>query len=196
MQTYKSFIHKYISLNIIEWTLFSSKHKVSHHKKGEILHHAGDIFTHLRFINYGIARAYIIDEKGKDHTWSIYFNDENAQMTNLFLVDYHSFIHQCAADIHIEILEDCELLTIGYDDVHFLYKNLKKWERFGRMMSESAYTYTHNYIVDRMTKNATQRFQEFMRDTPYLMDKVPQYHIATLLSITPQSLSRLKKRLT
>jgi CRP-like cAMP-binding protein len=195
-QKYKKFIDQYISFNIIEWTLFKSKLKTSHHKKGEIVHYAGDICTKLMFINSGIARAYIIDDEGKDHTWSIYFNDDNAKMTNFYLVDYDSFIHQNTSYISIEILEDCELVTVGYDDVHFLYNKLKKGERFGRLMSESAYSYTHNYIIDRMTKSATQRFEEFMKNTPYLLDKVPQYHIATLLGIAPQSLSRLKKRLT
>ena len=196
MKKYKKFIDQYISFNIIEWTLFKSKLKISHHKKGEIIHYAGDICIKLMFINSGIARAYIIDDEGKDHTWSIYFNDENAKMTNLYLVDYDSFIHQNASHISIEILEDCELVTVGYDDVQFLYNKLKKGERFGRLMSESAYSYTHNYIIDKMTKSATQRFEEFMKNTPYLLDKVPQYHIATLLGIAPQSLSRLKKRLT
>jgi CRP-like cAMP-binding protein len=195
-QKYKKFIDQYISFNIIEWTLFKSKLKISHHKKGEIVHYAGYICTKLMFINSGIARAYIIDDEGKDHTWSIYFNDDNAKMTNVYLVDYDSFIHQNSSHISIEILEDCELVTVGYDDVQFLYNKLKKGERFGRLMSESAYSYTHNYIIDRMTKSATQRFEEFMQNTPYLLDKVPQYHIATLLGIAPQSLSRLKKRLT
>lgn len=195
-QKYKKYIDQYISFNIIEWTLFKSKLKISHHKKGEIVHYAGDICSKLMFINYGIARAYIIDDEGKDHTWSIYFNDKNAKMTNFYLVDYDSFIHQTESHISIEILEDCELVTVDYDNVQFLYNKLKKGERFGRLMSESAYSYTHNHIIDRMTKSAMQRFEEFMRNTPYLLEKVPQYHIATLLGITPQSLSRLKKRLT
>jgi len=193
---YKEFIDPYISFNIIEWRLFKSKLKISQHKKGEIVHYAGDICSKLMFINYGIARAYIIDDEGKDHTWSIYFNDKNAKMTNFYLVDYDSFIHQTKSHISIEILEDCELVSICYDDVQFLYNKLKKGERFGRLMSESAYAYTHNYIIDRMTKSAMQRFEEFMQNTPYLLEKVPQYHIATLLGIAPQSLSRLKRQLT
>lgn len=180
---YKKFIDQYISFNIIEWRVFKSKLKISQHKKGEIIHYAGDVCTSLMFINFGIARAYIID-------------DENAKITNLYLVDYDSFIHQNVSDISIEILEDCELLMLSYDDVQFLYNKLKKGEQFGRLMAESAYFYTHNYIIERISKNATQRFKKFMKNTPYLLEKVPQYHIATLLGIAPQSLSRLKKCLT
>jgi hypothetical protein len=48
-------------------------------------------------------------------------------------------------------------------------------------------------MIDRQLKTAKERFDEFMKTTPYLLDKVPQYHIATFLGITPQHLSRLKK---
>ncbi|CAA6827239.1 MAG: cAMP-binding proteins - catabolite gene activator and regulatory subunit of cAMP-dependent protein kinases [uncultured Sulfurovum sp.] len=190
---YKEFIDQYISFNIIEWTLLKSKLKTLDYKKGEIIHYAGDICSTLMFINSGIARAYIIDDEGKDHTWAIYFNDKNAKITNLYVVDYDSFIHKTESHISIEILEDAEFITVTYDDIQFLYNHKKKGERFGRLMSEAAYSYVHNYIIDRRTKSATQRFEEFMEKTPYLLDKVPQYHIATLLGITPQSLSRLKK---
>ena len=91
---YKKFIDQYISFNIIEWTLFKSKLKISHHKKGEIIHYAGDVCTKLMFINSGIVREYFIDDNGKDHTWDICFNDGNSQMTNVYVVDYDSFINQ------------------------------------------------------------------------------------------------------
>lgn len=190
---YKAFTEKYIRFNLIEWTLFKSKLTTSRHKKGEIIHYAGDICTHLHFINSGIARSYIINDEGKDHTWCIHFNDENAGLTNVYMVDYESFIQQSPSHLSIEILEETEIVSVAYKDVIFLYDTLKKGERFGRLMAESAYLYTHQHIIDRMSKNATQRFEEFMQNTPYLLEKVPQYHIATYLGIAAQSLSRLKK---
>ncbi len=190
---YKKFIKQYISYNFVEWTLFKSKLKIVKYKKGDIIHRVGDVCTKLMFINSGLARGYIIDEDGKDHTWSIYFNDENAQMTNLFVVDYDSFIHQSESRIAIDALEDCEVVVASYDDTQFLYDKLKKGERFGRIMSQEAYSYLHNYIADRQTKTAKELFDDFVDRTPYLLEKVPQYHIATFLGITPQHLSRLKK---
>jgi CRP-like cAMP-binding protein len=192
-QKYKIFINKYISFNLIEWTLFKSKLKYSKHKKGEIIHYAGDICRHLYFINSGIIRAYIIDESGKDHTWNIGFNSVEAKMINVYMVDYQSFIHQTPSHISFEVLENCELLSVDYENVQFLYHYAKKGERLGRLMAEEAYAHSQKLLIDRLTKSATQRFEEFMQDTPYLLEKVPQYHIASYLGIAPQSLSRLKK---
>ena len=192
---YKKFIEKYISYNIIEWSLFKSKLKVEEFKKGEIILHIGDICDKLYFMDSGLARAYIISEEGKDYTWSIFFNDKNAQMTNLFVVDYDSFIYQTPSSLTIETLEDCLLFSIKYKDVQSLYDNLKKGERFGRLMSQEAYSYLHKQSIDRQTKTAKKRFEDFMDKTPYLLDKVPQYHIATFLGMTPQYLSILKRNI-
>ena len=190
---YKQFMDKYISFSFIEWKLLTSKMKIKNYKKGETIHHMGDICTELLFINSGLARAYMIDENGKDYTWSIFFNDKNSHMTNLFVVDYDSFLNQTESNLSIEALEDCEVVILSYDNVQLLYDKLKHGGNFGRLMSQEAYTYLHRLIIDRQLKSATERFKIFMETTPYLLEKVPQYHIATFLGITPQYLSWLKK---
>ena len=193
LKKYKTFISKYILLNPIEWTLIKSKLKIEHYQKGDVILHMGDICNRLMFINSGLARGYMIDENGKDHTWIIYFNDSNAHMTNLFVVDYESFVNQNASQITIDVLEDCEVVLVEYKDLMLLYNQTKKGDRFGRLMSQEAYSYLHNFMIQRQTYSAKERFEAFMENTPYLLDKVPQYHIATLLGMTPQHLSRLKK---
>jgi len=193
LEKYKSFIMQYISFNIIEWNLLKSKLKIKEFQKGDTILHQGDICHELYFINSGLARGFVIDENGKDFTWSIFFNDKNAGMTNLFVTDYSSFLHQNHSAIHIEALEDTQIVALSYKDVQFLYDKLKKGERFGRLMCEEAYTYLQNIFLERQTKSAQERFEEFVQKTPFLLEKVPQYHIATFLGITPQHLSRLKK---
>jgi len=190
---YKIFIEKYISHNIVEWTIFKSKLKIEKFKKGETILHLGDVSSVLRFIDSGLARAYMISKEGKDYTWCIFFNDENAHMTNLFVVDYDSFLNQTPSTLHIEALEDTTVISVDYKDVQFLYDKLKKGERFGRLMSQEAYSYLHQQTIDRQIKTAEERFEDFMKKTPYLLEKVPQYHIATFLGMTPQYLSILKK---
>lgn len=192
---YKEFIQRYISVNILEWKIFTSKLSIKKFKKNETILYQGDVCKELYFINSGLVRAYILDENGKDFTWTIYFNDQNSHVTNLFVVDYQSFLEQKPATIYIEALEDTELVCVSFKDVQFLYNNFKKWERFGRMMSEAAYSYLHKQTIERQCKSADERFLLFVQESPHLLEKVPQYHIATLLGITPQHLSRLKKRI-
>jgi len=190
---YKRFIEKHTSLNFIEWSIIKSKLEMLHFKKGDIIHNIGDTPSKLLFINSGLARSYLISEKGKDNTWLLYFNDENSHVVNYFVVDYDAFIHQTPSQLEIEALEDCEIIATAYKDVEFIYNNTKKGDRFGRLMAQEAYGFLHNYTVSRQTKSAKERFVEFIETMPHLLDKVPQYHTASYLGITPQHLSRLKK---
>ena len=192
---YKQVFDQFVDLNAEEWALFRSKIKIYHFKKGEIIHHAGEVCRKLFFINYGIVRSYAVGTEGNDYTWGISFNDENSIVSNIYLVDYDSFISQEISKLSFEVVEDCQLLAIAYDDLQSIYRSSKNGERFGRLMAEQAYSYAHNLILDRLTKTASMRYQEFIENTPYLLDKVPQYHIATFLGITPQSLSRIKKEI-
>lgn len=192
---YKDFMQKYISLNSTDWDIIKSKLKIEYLKKGEIIHNIGDISSKIMFINNGLARTYILDENGKDNTWAIHFNDDNSYITNLFIGDYKSFINQTQSKLAIDVLEDCEVVALNYKDLEFLYENTKIGDRFGRLINQEAYTYLHNSIIIRQTKTAKERFDNLIMETPYLLEKVPQYHIATFLGITPQHLSRLKKNI-
>ncbi len=192
-ESYKTFFERYVVLNFLEWRLLQSKMGVLHYDKGDVILPLGSVCTHLLFMNTGLARGYLIDERGKDYTWSLHFNDDYAQMHNLFVTDYESFLHQTPSHIEIEALEACELFSIAYADLQLLYHTLKKGERFGRLMAELAYSQVHHYVIERQTKSASQRFDAFVHANPHLLDKIPQYHIATYLGITPQHLSRLKK---
>lgn len=190
---YKKFIDTYIDITSEEWELYKSKINIEHYKKGQIIHHAGDVCKKISFINSGLARAYMIGEDGKDYTWNIMFNDNNAKVNNLFVVDYYSFIMQKGSTVNIEVIEDCELLVLEYDVVQSLHKILRKEESLSRIISEIAYATLYKKMVDRQMKTSQERFEAFMQTTPYLLNKVPQYHIATYLGMTPQYLSQLKK---
>lgn len=192
-ESYKNFMQQHVSMNFFEWKLVESRLRTIKFQAGEIILNIGDVCEYLYFLDSGLARGYLIDESGKDYTWSIFFNDENSAVNNIFVTDYDSFLHQKPSYVEIEALSDCTLIACSRQDLEFLYSKSKKGERFGRLMAETAYSYAHNYIISRQIKSAKERFEDFVANTPYLLDKVPQYHIATFLGITPQHLSRLKK---
>ena len=192
---YKAFIEKYIDLGSAELNYLKSKLIVKTFKKGEVILYMGDVCNKLYFITTGLARGYLITNDGKDYTWSIFFNDKNSHMSNLFVVDYESFINGSESKLTIEALEDCQLLGLSKEAINELNSRFKSSERFSRLMSQEAYSYLHNRFIDMQLKSAKERFEDFMKKTPFLLEKVPQYHIASFLGITPQHLSRLKKEI-
>ena len=188
MVAFRNLIENYVTINQFKWSFIKDRVKILHYKKGESIHHAGSICKHLLLISYGIVRAYVIDSHGHDYTWSIHFNDKNSTKNNLFIVDCDSFINIKPSKLNFEALENCELMSISYNTVQSFFNMSKNGERMGRILAEMAYMHTQNIFLDRLTK----LLNNGIKTTPYLLDKVPQYHIATLLGITPQSLSRIK----
>jgi len=192
LQTY---MQKHINMDERELELLNTKFKYATFKKGEIISKVGDIHDRVYFVNSGLARSYLINAEGKDFTWSIYFNDENSDVINLFIVDYDSFITKKPSSLEIEALEDIEALYLTYEDMDFLHAQSPKILLFSKIMAELAYTYLHHRVLDSQTKSAKERFEKFMKTTPHLLEKVPQYHIASYLGITSIHFSRLKKEL-
>jgi len=193
--TFKEFIHKHVDIQFWEWELIKLKLKIKEFKKGELILKVGDVCKDVLFIEEGYARAYVIGENGKDYTWSIMFNNQNSKVENLFLLDFDSFLSGRASRLEIEALSECKAVLFSKKDLDFLQDKSKNVERFSRLMSEHGYSYLHNLLLDRQTKSAKERVEEFLATKSHLLDIVPQYHIASLLDITPQHLSRIKKEI-
>ncbi len=186
---------EYVDMSEEEWDIKADLFKSISFKKGEIISQMDDVHDRIYFINKGVARAYTLDGDGKDYTWSIYFNDENAHMVNLFMIDYDSFINKSPSRLEFEALEECHFIYLTYEDIEFLHLQTSKMLLFSKRMSDLAYCYLHHRVIDTQSKSAKERFEEFMQTTPHLLEKVPQYHIASFLGITPIHLSRLKREL-
>jgi CRP-like cAMP-binding protein len=196
LNKFKNCIYDNTKLCEEEWKLLSKKSLIHKCKKGSIIHEMGEVCQYITYINTGVIRSYTIDSDGKDFTWDIHFNDENSDINNLFIVDLDSFYHQKKSRLYFEVIEDCEIIKITHKDISFFYNNYKWGSKLMQILFNTNSVRSQNLILDRLTKSAKDRYFNFIQNMPFLLEKVPQYHIASLLGITPQSLSRIKKKYT
>lgn len=194
MQNYETFLRKYITLNAVEMAAFRLMNKTLLFKKGETIRYADDVHTAMYFLESGLARAYFLDDSGKDLTWHFYFNTPQSHETNLFVVDYHSFTTQTPSNLQFEALDDCVIHAVSKRDIDTMHLATKKWVVFILMMADRAYGFVHQKYFAQLTLSAQERYDQLIEQMPHLCDMVPQYHIATYIGVTPQHLSRLKKR--
>lgn len=189
---FKTFLDDYASLDALEWQMIKLRLNLKYYTKGEIIHFAGDVCQELVFINRGLLRGYMIAESGKEYTWHIYYNDEHSKFSNYFATDYDSFINQKISNITIEVIEDCEVVTMSYTDIEQLFSISKKVEKLGRIIAQEAYSVIHEYMLSYLSDSAKTRFEKFVANHSDWFVRIPQHYIATHLGITPQSLCRLK----
>lgn len=196
MQRFRDFFASKLPLSQEEWSIIKEKVTVKTFEKGDVIHHMGDVFTELMFIDTGVVRSYFIDRNGRDFTWQIHFYHPDADLKNLFVVDFASLTRQAPSMMTFEAIAACELYAISYEDREALLSIDKKWEHFGRKLAEDVYSIVYYRTASLLTLSAEERYKQLLEESPGLFEMVPQHYIASYLGITPQSLSRLKADIT
>jgi CRP-like cAMP-binding protein len=158
------------------------------YKKGKHLLIAGEICRHLIFIESGLVRYYLTKD-GEDRT--NYFNKEGD-----FVCYYPSFLPQKPSVVSIQALEECVVWQISFDGLQQFYKEVEYGERFGRLGIEAVFVQVSAQIDSIYTDTPELRYRNFLHDYHAIVQRVPQYYIASYVGVKPQSLSRIRKRLS
>ncbi|MCH9812718.1 MAG: Crp/Fnr family transcriptional regulator [Epsilonproteobacteria bacterium] len=194
MEYFKAELAKQINMSEEEWSYIASKFTPRSAKKGEIIHHAGEIFSQVWYIQSGVARSYFIDNRGKDVTWQLYFRDESPHKLNLFMDDSVSYYEQSGSMLSFEILEDAQFYVISLSDLEQIYDIDKKWQQLGRIMVHDIwYASTYKRVLSLMGERVQERYERLLNEHPSIFEKVKAYHVASYLGIAPQTLSKLRK---
>ena len=138
------------------------------------------------YVLKGCLRSYFIDLLGKDHTVQFAIED-------WWIGDYPAYFTGKKSTLNVECLEDCTLLRIKKENWDRLYKEVPKLETYARIQLERGLATTHQKNIDSHTMSTKDRYEQFITSFPQLEQRIKNYHIASYLGITPESLSRIRK---
>jgi CRP-like cAMP-binding protein len=170
-----------------EWHAIQTKLTVQQLKRDELLTRNGEVCQKVSFIRKGLLRMfYLVD--GKEICTA--FARENE-----YLAQYDSFLTRSPSAGNIDALEDCELINLSYDDIQNLYQSFPVFERFGRKIAEMLFIMISSQTNRLLTLTPEERYQQLQEEQSYILQRVPQYMIASYIGITPEHLSRLRKKL-
>ncbi|MBO9202186.1 MULTISPECIES: Crp/Fnr family transcriptional regulator [Niastella] len=165
-------------------SLFTEKH----FKKGEPFLQEGKVCRHVGFIVKGLMR-YFLTEDGEEKTF--YFAKEYE-----FVSNYESFVPQIPSLKSIEALEDTVMYIISYEHLNRLYSTMANGERMGRLIIEQVFVQALQNLNSFYSDTPEQRYKKLLLAHPDLQQRIPQYYIASCVGVKPQSLSRIRKRLS
>ncbi|CAN5228356.1 Crp/Fnr family transcriptional regulator [soil metagenome] len=170
-----------------DWKAMEEKLSVQYLKKGELLTRQGEICRSVSFINKGLLRMfYVVD--GKEINTG-FINEHE------YIAQYDSFLMQQPSSGNIDALEDCELINLSYSDMQSLYKTNPVFEMFGRKIAEMLFIMISAQTTSLLTLTPEERYQRILNEEPFVIQRVPQYMIASFIGITPEHLSRLRKKM-
>ncbi len=152
--------------------------------KHHLLHEAGTICNHFYILISGIARVFYYKE---DKDITVHFSAERESITTI-----DSLIQRKKSKYNIEALEDLEVFAVHINDMEELFQSNPKYERYGRLFMQQIYIELVERIDDLQLHTAQERYQTLLAKKPYLFQRVSSKHIASFLSITPETLSRIR----
>lgn len=157
-------------------------------KKGEYLLKEGQMTLDTFFILKGCVREYMnVDGEEKtsnfftEEQWVISMNNFNANQTS---------IH------NLECLEDTVVSVGNEEQAQIMFKIFPRFETIARAIVEADFAEQKKHLTTYLTDTPEQRYLKLLKTRPDILQRVPQYQIASYIGVKPESLSRIRKRMS
>nr|WP_234414492.1 Crp/Fnr family transcriptional regulator [Paenibacillus sp. CAA11] len=167
-----------------EWRRLAELTAVKFVPKGTRLIEAGEHVTSGYFCGQGLFRLFYTLEDGQEY--NVGFSLENDYVTS-----YGAMVTGRPSAYTVEAMEDSAVIDISQSALTALTAHSLSWERFIRHCVERLYIRKEERERELLYLSARERYEAFLLKYPGLDRRIPQYHIASYIGVSPVSLSRL-----
>ncbi|MFC5701388.1 Crp/Fnr family transcriptional regulator [Cohnella faecalis] len=188
LQSYATLLRRFSDIPDSEWQWFAARLHARTLRKYDYFIRSGEQARFIAFCAEGLFRFYYDTENGNELNKSFCGKGD-------FVASFHSLLLDSPSRLHIQALEDSELWVISYADYIGLYDRHVCWERLGRRMAERLFIKKEQRERELLLCSAEERYRLFVNENPELHERIPLYHIASYLGITPVALSRIRRRI-
>lgn len=167
---------------------FIKSFRVKEFPKNTVLLHETEYQQNLRFLNRGTIREFYRTDKREINI--------NFYTTPQFITDFSSFIHNTSTNKNQETLTSVEVLELGKEKFTQLLDKYSCGKTFIEQTFQNILRHKEAFEFNRLTKQPEVLYHELHLYKPHWLQAIPQYHIASYLGITPETLSRIRKRIS
>jgi CRP-like cAMP-binding protein len=158
------------------------------YKKGTVLLREGQISTEAYFVLEGCVRQYyLIDGEEKTNN---FFTEEQ------WVISMNSFGQQLPSNHFMECCLDSLLVVGNRQKEEDLYRRFPRLETISRKVMEKVFAEQQEIMSSYVTDTPEQRYLKLLTTRPGLFQRIPQYQLASYIGVKPESLSRIRKRIT
>ena len=155
-------------------------------KKGECLLKAGRRCDTLSFVQEGMLRMFTLAD-GKEVTQWI-------STPGYFATDLSSFVYESISRWTIQALVDTEAFSISKTDYQRIGEIVPRWDKLEKLFLIKCFTTLEERIFSHLSMTAEERYESFFESNRELFNQVPLQYIASILGMTPETLSRIRSR--
>ncbi len=184
MEKLRAHIEQITPLSDDEFDYVNSFFTLRRVRKNQYLINEGDDVKYEYLVLKGIYKVFYVDGEGKEHI--LQFAQEN-----WWVSDYTGFFRQQPATMYVECMEDGEVLCLSLQGREKLAAELHKMEHFFRIKLTNGYVALQQRIALLLSSTPQQRYEEFSKWYPALLQRIPKKYIAEFLGVSRETLSRL-----
>lgn len=186
LESLKEYCSKLTDFSNEELNLLNDYFGIKTFKKKDYILAIGEVCNFIAFINKGSVRHFHIKD-GTEITCDISFE-------NTFITEFNSFNLGTKSAISFQTLTDTELFFVRKEGLLDLYRTNAKFEELGRKIAERVAFRNTQIAMSLASDKPEERYRKLLKDNPSIFQKVQQKYIANFLGMTPESLSRIQKR--
>jgi len=190
MEKLRKYIETIAKVTDSDWAVFSSLLIKREFSKKKLILSKNEIENYISFIEKGKVRLMIPKaENEKEITFGFSFQGE-------FISAYDSFLTRTPSLYELETLEETTLWSISYQDIQAVYKTTQIGNMIGRFIAEKLFLIKSKREQSLLNETSEQRYLNLFKERPNVIKQVPLKYIASYIGVTPQALSRIRKRIT
>ena len=155
-------------------------------KKGDFLLKAGRRCENLSFVQSGLLRMYITTDEKEITQW--------ISTKGYFSTDLSSFVFETASRLSIQALTDTEVYSISKADYKKIAQLVPKWHELEKLFIVRCFIILEERIFSHLSMTAEERYDYFFEKNRELFSQVPLQYIASMLGMTPETFSRIRKK--
>ena len=181
-------IGRHIDLTVEEKAYFISLLHPKQLGRKQFLLREGEVCKYSAFVMSGCLRGYTIDAQGQEHVM-------NFAPVGWWIADMYSLISQRPGTLYIEASDNAEVLLLSKIKQDLLFHEIPKFERFFRIITENSLVAYQQRIMDTLSLTAEERYNNFCKRYPTLINNLPKKDVASYIGVTPEFFSRMMSKL-
>ena len=182
------YLSQFTSLNEEEIKIIEEQSIIKECKKGEILLKEGQLSKESFLVLQGCVKSYYINKSGDEDITEFYTNND--------LIIPVSYTNQKPSTYYLKCIEPCLLSTGNPERTNQFLKQFPKFATICMQINNRLLANKQISFDNYRNFPPETRYQKFIENRSELLNRIPQYMIASYLGIKPQSLSRIRKKLS